>query len=162
VDKILAVSEQIHHFQNIHVEQPQGQTKRLSRFWKRTRSSGSSLAVGSSTMMSRGILSTHIVSDVSDLCRNMALIHQGRVHAAGDPGALVDALSGRVWKKAISRAEVPDYQQRRSCESPWRASCLHLYTLAGARRRTMPEEFENGPTPGRCRSSTHACTNPVI
>ena len=58
------------------------------------------------------ILSTHIVSDVSDLCRNMAIIHQGRVHAAGDPAALVDALNGRVWKKAISRTEVPDYQQR--------------------------------------------------
>jgi len=58
------------------------------------------------------ILSTHIVSDVSDLCRNMAIIHQGRVHAAGDPSALVETLNGRVWKKAISRSEVPDYQQR--------------------------------------------------
>jgi len=58
------------------------------------------------------ILSTHIVSDVSDLCRNMAIIHQGRVHAAGDPAALVDALNGRVWKKAIGRTEVPDYQKR--------------------------------------------------
>src|SRR6201986_3417068 len=28
------------------------------------------------------ILSTHIVSDVSDLCRQMAIIHQGRVRAA--------------------------------------------------------------------------------
>jgi ABC-2 type transport system ATP-binding protein len=58
------------------------------------------------------ILSTHIVSDVSDLCRNMAIIHQGRVHAAGDPSALVEALNLRAWKKAISRSEVPDYQQR--------------------------------------------------
>jgi ABC-2 type transport system ATP-binding protein len=58
------------------------------------------------------ILSTHIVSDVSDLCRNMAIIHQGRVHAAGDPLALLETLNGRVWKKAISRSEVPDYQQR--------------------------------------------------
>jgi ABC-2 type transport system ATP-binding protein len=58
------------------------------------------------------ILSTHIVSDVSDLCRNMAIIHQGRVHAAGDPAALVAALQGRVWKKAIPRAEVPEQQQR--------------------------------------------------
>ncbi len=58
------------------------------------------------------ILSTHIVSDVSDLCRNMAIIHQGRVHAAGDPATLVAALEGRVWKKAIPRAEVPEQQQR--------------------------------------------------
>ena len=58
------------------------------------------------------ILSTHIVSDVSDLCRNMAIIHQGRVHAAGDPSALVAALYGRVWKKSIGRADLADYQQR--------------------------------------------------
>jgi ABC-type multidrug transport system ATPase subunit len=58
------------------------------------------------------ILSTHIVSDVSDLCRNMAIIHQGRVRAAGDPAELVASLSGRVWKKTIDRAELPEHQQR--------------------------------------------------
>jgi ABC-2 type transport system ATP-binding protein len=58
------------------------------------------------------ILSTHIVSDVSDLCRNMAIIHQGRVLAAGDPADLVTTLNGRVWKKAIPRSELPGYQQR--------------------------------------------------
>jgi ABC-type multidrug transport system ATPase subunit len=58
------------------------------------------------------ILSTHIVSDVSDLCRNMAIIHQGRVRAADDPTTLVGELNGRVWKKAIARSDVADYQQR--------------------------------------------------
>ena len=32
------------------------------------------------------ILSTHIVSDVSDLCGRMAIIHQGRVLVTGDCG----------------------------------------------------------------------------
>ncbi len=58
------------------------------------------------------ILSTHIVSDVSDLCSHMAIIHEGRVRASGDPAALVAALDGRVWKKTIARSELPDYQQR--------------------------------------------------
>jgi ABC-type multidrug transport system ATPase subunit len=58
------------------------------------------------------ILSTHIVSDVSDLCRNMAIIHQGRVRAAGDPTALVQALNGMVWRKAIDRPQVAEYQER--------------------------------------------------
>jgi ABC-type multidrug transport system ATPase subunit len=58
------------------------------------------------------ILSTHIVSDVSDLCRNMAIIHKGQVRAAGDPAALVEALQGHVWRKAIERSEIADYQQR--------------------------------------------------
>ena len=31
------------------------------------------------------ILSTHIVSDVSDLCGRMAIIHQGRVMVTGEP-----------------------------------------------------------------------------
>lgn len=58
------------------------------------------------------ILSTHIVSDVSDLCRKMAIIHQGQVRAAGDPAELVQALNGFVWKKAIERSQLADYQQR--------------------------------------------------
>jgi len=66
-------------------------------------------AIGESVIV---ILSTHIVSDVSDLCRHMAIIHQGRVHAAGDPTTLVAELNGRVWRKAIARSELADYQQR--------------------------------------------------
>ncbi|MGC2112158.1 MAG: ABC transporter ATP-binding protein, partial [Candidatus Korobacteraceae bacterium] len=66
------------------------------------------------------ILSTHIVSDVSDLCRNMAIIHQGRVRATGDPAELVSRLNGRIWRKAITRAELPDAQQR------FRVISMHL------------------------------------
>ena len=58
------------------------------------------------------ILSTHIVSDVTDLCRNMAIIHQGQVHAAGEPAELVEKLNGRVWRKTIARSELAEYQQR--------------------------------------------------
>ncbi|HXW93117.1 MAG TPA: ABC transporter ATP-binding protein [Terriglobales bacterium] len=52
------------------------------------------------------ILSTHIVSDVSDLCGRMAIIHQGRVLLAGDPTALVAELQGRIWRKAIDATEL--------------------------------------------------------
>jgi ABC-2 type transport system ATP-binding protein len=52
------------------------------------------------------ILSTHIVSDVSDLCGRMAIIHQGRVLVAGEPTALVNGLQGRVWKKSIAASEL--------------------------------------------------------
>jgi ABC-2 type transport system ATP-binding protein len=58
------------------------------------------------------ILSTHIVSDVSDLCRHMAIIHKGQVLLTGDPPALVAGLSGRVWKKAISKSEVSAYRDK--------------------------------------------------
>ena len=46
------------------------------------------------------ILSTHIVSDVSDLCSNMAIIHQGRVQVTGDPAALVADLQGTSVAKS--------------------------------------------------------------
>jgi len=52
------------------------------------------------------ILSTHIVSDVSDLCARMAIIDRGRVLLTGDPMHLIAALEGRVWQKAIARAEL--------------------------------------------------------
>jgi ABC-2 type transport system ATP-binding protein len=58
------------------------------------------------------ILSTHIVSDVSDLCRNMAIIHEGRVCASGEPANLVAGLEGRVWKKSVHQSEVASYRER--------------------------------------------------
>lgn len=52
------------------------------------------------------ILSTHIVSDVSDLCGRMAIIHQGRVMVTGEPAALVGSMQGKVWKKTIEPTEL--------------------------------------------------------
>jgi ABC-type multidrug transport system ATPase subunit len=52
------------------------------------------------------ILSTHIVSDVSDLCGRMAIINKGRVLLTGQPLELVAALDGRVWQKAVARDEL--------------------------------------------------------
>lgn len=58
------------------------------------------------------ILSTHIVSDVSDLCQSMAIIHEGQVRVAGNPTQLVAALAGNVWKKSIMHSELASYQAR--------------------------------------------------
>jgi ABC-2 type transport system ATP-binding protein len=52
------------------------------------------------------ILSTHIVSDVSDLCAQTAIINKGRVLLTGEPLALTRALEGRIWQKAVSRGEL--------------------------------------------------------
>ncbi|WP_046243784.1 ABC transporter ATP-binding protein [Hymenobacter terrenus] len=58
------------------------------------------------------ILSTHIVDDVRELCRNMAIIDQGRVLFAGQPQAALNELKGRVWEKTIEKAELAAYQQQ--------------------------------------------------
>jgi ABC-2 type transport system ATP-binding protein len=52
------------------------------------------------------ILSTHIVADVSDLCPRMAIIVDGRIVREGEPAALIAALKGRIWTKAIGRDEL--------------------------------------------------------
>ncbi len=56
------------------------------------------------------ILSTHIVSDVSDLCRAMAIINKGEVLLTGDPLSVMNSLHGRIWKKLIEKAELPALQ----------------------------------------------------
>ena len=56
------------------------------------------------------ILSTHIVSDVSDLCRHMAIINKGEVLLTGDPVSVMDNLKGKIWKKLIEKAELPALQ----------------------------------------------------
>jgi ABC-type multidrug transport system ATPase subunit len=57
------------------------------------------------------ILSTHIVDDVSDLCRRMAIIGQGRVLLAGDPLETIGTLQGRVWKKIVARDDLQAHER---------------------------------------------------
>jgi ABC-2 type transport system ATP-binding protein len=54
------------------------------------------------------ILSTHIVSDVADLCPKMAIINKGRVVGGGEPAQLVAAMKGQVWSRPLERDEVLD------------------------------------------------------
>ncbi|HXH27783.1 MAG TPA: ABC transporter ATP-binding protein [Candidatus Polarisedimenticolia bacterium] len=57
------------------------------------------------------ILSTHIVEDVSDLCRRMAIIAAGRVVLTGDPQTAIDDLRGRVWRKIVPRDQLAGYER---------------------------------------------------
>jgi len=52
------------------------------------------------------LLSTHIVSDVSDLCRHMAILHEGRVLHVGDPLSLTARLEGRLWQRLVEKNEL--------------------------------------------------------
>jgi ABC-type multidrug transport system ATPase subunit len=52
------------------------------------------------------ILSTHIVDDVRELCTKMAILDRGRVLAEGNPEDAVSSLEGRIWTRAIDRAEL--------------------------------------------------------
>ena len=57
------------------------------------------------------ILSTHIVEDVSELCRQMAVISKGRVRLQGDPADAIAALQGKVWSRAVDREDLAKYER---------------------------------------------------
>ena len=56
------------------------------------------------------LLSTHIVSDVRDLCPRMAVLNGGRVLLTGAPEDIISRLEGRIWSKFVDRAELPRLQ----------------------------------------------------
>ena len=56
------------------------------------------------------ILSTHIVEDVRELCRRMAIINRGEVILQGDPTQVLDEVRGHIWRKRIRKAELAGLQ----------------------------------------------------
>jgi ABC-type multidrug transport system ATPase subunit len=52
------------------------------------------------------ILSTHIVSDVSNLCSSMAIIREGKILASLTPRQAVDQLKESVWEATVPREKV--------------------------------------------------------
>jgi len=58
------------------------------------------------------ILSTHIVDDVTDLCSRMAIISHGKVLQSGSPTEAIDGLRGRVWRVAVGREQIAEFQSK--------------------------------------------------
>jgi ABC-type multidrug transport system ATPase subunit len=52
------------------------------------------------------ILSTHIVSDVSNLCGRMAIIRQGEIIASSTPQEAVGRITGAIWEATLPREKV--------------------------------------------------------
>ena len=58
------------------------------------------------------LLSTHIVSDVSNLCSNMAIIRQGKIIAACAPSQAVRELADSVWEASLAREQIDAVKSR--------------------------------------------------
>ena len=58
------------------------------------------------------ILSTHIVDDVKELCRDMAIINHGKILMQGNPLEAIDALQGKIWKKRVEKSELAQYKEK--------------------------------------------------
>src|ERR1051325_650206 len=56
------------------------------------------------------ILSTHIVSDVSNLCSRMAIIRHGKILSTCSPRQAVNELSGSVWEGTVAREHLSTFQ----------------------------------------------------
>ena len=58
------------------------------------------------------ILSTHIVSDVSSLCSQMAIIRRGAILACSTPQQAIDRLKNSVWEATVPREHVAAVKSR--------------------------------------------------
>jgi ABC-2 type transport system ATP-binding protein len=58
------------------------------------------------------LLSTHIVEDVSELCTRMAIIDRGRILLEAEPLRAVNDLRGRIWRRVMSKEELPEAERK--------------------------------------------------
>jgi ABC-type multidrug transport system ATPase subunit len=89
------------------------------------------------------ILSTHIVEDIGQTCRDLAVLVHGQVIFRGSPVELTQAASGHVWTMTCSGLEKPDHDLTV-------VSMLHLaegtqYRLVGASAGQYPEAQQVQP-----------------
>jgi ABC-2 type transport system ATP-binding protein len=57
------------------------------------------------------ILSTHIVEDVEELCSRLAIIDRGEILLEAEPARAIEQLRGHIWRKSVSRDELPRLEQ---------------------------------------------------
>lgn len=77
------------------------------------------------------ILSTHIVEDVSELCTRMAIIDRGRILKEAEPLKAVADLKGKIWRRIITKQDLPQLEQEHKIISTKLLSgrtLIHIYT----------------------------------
>jgi len=83
------------------------------------------------------LLSTHIVEDIGQTCRDLAVIARGKVLFRGSPSQLMQATAGHVWTLTTSGLEKPNHGLTI-------ISMLHL--AEGTQYRLVGETAEDHPT----------------
>ncbi|SFU27427.1 ABC transporter ATP-binding protein [Pseudoduganella namucuonensis] len=77
------------------------------------------------------ILSTHIVSDVADLCANMAIINKGHLLLTGRTQELIDDVSCKIWARFVDKKDLQQFQTRHAVISTRLLSgrtLIHVYS----------------------------------
>ncbi|MBK9331458.1 MAG: ABC transporter ATP-binding protein [Ignavibacteria bacterium] len=57
------------------------------------------------------IFSTHIVDDINDFCKSMAIINRGKILKTGSPSDSVRELKNKIWKKRINPYELSEMEK---------------------------------------------------
>jgi ABC-type multidrug transport system ATPase subunit len=79
------------------------------------------------------LLSTHIVEDVSEVCRRMAILVDGEVRCQGDPTTLLSGLRGRVFSRPVTRPQLQELAgEHRVLGTRWRGGKLVAHVLSAA------------------------------
>ena len=94
------------------------------------------------------ILSTHIVEDVVELCSRMAIIDRGEILLEAEPLRAIDELRGRVWRRIVSRTELPAIESELSVISTKLLAgrtIVHVYAESspGAEFESVEPELED-------------------
>ena len=55
------------------------------------------------------LLSTHIVEDIGQTCRDLAVLAKGRILFRGSPAEILKSAEGHVWTLTLSGLEKPDH-----------------------------------------------------
>ncbi|MGB0869594.1 MAG: ABC transporter ATP-binding protein [Flavobacteriales bacterium] len=57
------------------------------------------------------IFSTHIVDDVKELCKEMAILNGGKILMQTTPKQATEALEGKIWTSEIQKDELKKYEE---------------------------------------------------
>lgn len=91
------------------------------------------------------ILSTHIVDDVTNLCKHMAVFNEGTILAQGNPQELSATLNSKIFKKQIEKSQLEHYQNNYTVLSNYLRGGQFFINIYS---ETAPEEgfeqMENG------------------
>lgn len=56
------------------------------------------------------LFSTHLVEDVKELCTDMAIMKQGKIHKRATPTEAVKELKSKIWTKSVPAADLDFYK----------------------------------------------------
>ena len=83
------------------------------------------------------LLSTHLVEEAAAVCSRVAVLADGRIRLDGAPADLLAPLRGRVWRRAVDRADAN--------ATPSGATVVSARLLSG---RTVLRVLADAPPPG--------------